>query len=137
MNQKQKREVLATLVRAGRKDLAQAVVRHRATAAMKVLKAPPEVAEDDPNLMAFFKPLLASRARMGFDENELNGALDFGSWGDIGFWVGDENIYVWLGNSSPTSGDRGFNYMFKDGKAAAQVVLDLIAVQKKADKLSG
>jgi hypothetical protein len=131
MDRKTKRAMVTALVKAGRRDLARQVVG----APMKVLKKLPEVAEDDPNLMAFFKPLMG-RGRIGFDEQELNGALDFGSWGDIGFQVDDENIYVWIGDAAQGS-NKGFNYMFKDGKAAAQVVLDLLAVQKKAEKTSG
>ena len=125
-----KTEIIAALLKAGRPDLANQVAYARpASAAMKVLKAPPT--GDDISgygYEVFFGALLKKRARIGFDEKDWKGMIGLGSFGDLHFALGtnEPSVYLWVN-------DRTHIVPYKDVKLGTEAALLIIDALKKAE----
>lgn len=125
MNRSQKREVIATLLRVGRRDLANVFSPcHLCTGQQKVLvKVPDDI---DASMQTFLKILVDdARLRVGYDARRESGSVDIGRYGDILFASSGDSIHIGINDIAT------YNVEFKRPEKAAQAVREIAIVAKK------
>jgi len=77
----------------------------------------------------FLQGLISKNLHGGLDEKDMTGNVSIGSWGEVYFYIGSENIYIGL-NAMPD------NIMIKDNPdGAVEIINDIYNVYLKAEKI--
>jgi len=118
----------ATLFNHGLDEEAIQVVAHafnvrtpnrKVVAGLQALRKPP-----DDDEYGFFEAVLKKGLRVGYDEGNMEGAIDVGDFGDIYFALDDDKVYLWI-NDGLRDKTNSQEFGIKNGIKAILAITDL------------